>query len=40
MGTCPPVPDMKHIVHIQWLRQMPFLIGIVCVFLFLAYLFK
>jgi len=32
--------DIKHIVHIQCLRQMPFLIVIVCVFLFLAYLFR
>ena len=31
--------DSKHIVHIQCLRQMPFLAVIVCVFLFLAYLF-
>ena len=31
---------ITHIVHIQCLRQMQFLIVIVCVFLFLAYLFK
>jgi len=31
---------IKHIVHIQCLVQMPFLIVIVCVVIFLAYLFK